>query len=353
MPNNFGSQNVGAGWGPPAGYLEAMSQAGSKMARGFAALGEGLAEARKNKEEAQGLDMAGDMLAKAFLGSDLPLPENWQKYSAMSAGAKKAFLGEAWKTLAVTTQQKEASNQQKEREQRMALAQATGARDAAAEGRLAGADAARQRFSQAMGRGVPETMSSPSTTPGGMLDRSGAFPPIRYNRNLTGPETLNASAAAGESPDDQYRRAMAQRYMMEGQGQDDLSPNWLQDPKSGMRFLGRGRTTLPSGQDPAIAATNLPEVPGYTPAPTGRGGYTWLKTPSGAVDVDANIRILKMQQDAILKDYGLPLDARTAKLAQIEQVMEELRRGGSGSGSGATSTNAPAGAARFKILGTQ
>ena len=106
MPNNFGSQNVGAGWGPPPGYIEGFSQAGAGIGRGLAALGEGMAEAKKNKEESQGLEMAGQMMAKAFLGSDTPLPENWQKFSAMSAGAKKAFLGEAWKTLAVTTQQK-------------------------------------------------------------------------------------------------------------------------------------------------------------------------------------------------------------------------------------------------------
>jgi hypothetical protein len=311
-----------------------MSQAGSKMARGFAALGEGLAEAKKNKEEAQGLDMAGQMLAKAFVSSDLPLPENWQKYSAMSAGAKKSFLGEAWKTLAVTTQQKEASNQQKDREQRMVLAQAAGARDAAAEGRLAGADAARQRFSQAMGRGVPETMSSPFTTPGGMLDRSGAFPPIRYNRNLTGPETLNASAVAGESPDDQYRRAMALRAAMQQEGQ-----GWSLQPGQSLPLPG-GRVGV---------ATTPGSVSVYNPAETGQSDYQKPKYPPGATWKIVQGVIEVRDKDGNVVDLQRP--PTPGMFEQISNFTDRQpggQAGGTPTSPGATAPALPADRAQWK-----
>lgn len=116
------------------------------------------------------------------------------------------------------------------------------------------------------------------------------------------------------------------RAMQEG-GQENLSPNWIEDPVSGMRFMGRGRTTLPSGMNPTVASKSVPEVPGYTAAPTGRGGYTWLKTPDGKVDINQNIKLLQLQQEMVSKDYNLNLDQRTAKLAEINDAIDALRHG--------------------------
>lgn len=101
---------------------------------------------------------------------------------------------------------------------------------------------------------------------------------------------------------------------------------FTEDPVSGMRFFSRGNTTLPSGVNPAVSREVLPAVPGYTPAPTGRGGYTWLKTPSGDIDVNQNIKLLELQLEAVLKDFTMPLPQKNAALAEINRAIEQLRQ---------------------------
>lgn len=144
------------------------------------------------------------------------------------------------------------------------------------------------------------------------------------------PDIARLFMRAGGDPTEasQMRENVARAVqLMGGQNGENLEPNWIEDPTSGMRFLGRGKTTLPSGMNPTVAAGNMPQVSGYTPAPTGRGGFTWLKTPTGEVDIDRNMKLLKMQQESILKDYTLPPAQRSAKLAEIDDAIEQLRSG--------------------------
>ena len=91
---------------------------------------------------------------------------------------------------------------------------------------------------------------------------------------------------------------------------DDMSATWIEDEKTGARFLGRGRTTLPSGTNPEKSSANLPTIPGYTGAPTGRGGYTWLKTPNGEA----------YQQKVSLMDRQAKHRERNTILASIKQT---------------------------------
>jgi hypothetical protein len=138
--------------------------------------------------------------------------------------------------------------------------------------------------------------------------------------------------------------AAALRLFMPGKNADgeDLTPQFIQDPKTGMRYLGRGKTTLPSGVDPAMATANMADVPGYTGAPTGRGGITYLKTGS------------TLSQDQLMKSYDADLKAldglgaltdmtaeqRAAMRADIMARKDALRPGGKAAATGAVPSDA-------------
>ena len=113
------------------------------------------------------------------------------------------------------------------------------------------------------------------------------------------------------------------------EGGEQLNAEFIEDPETGMRFFSRGRTTLPSGVNPSRTTNNLPTVPGYTPAPTGRGGWSWLKDPTGLSSTDllksyqADLKYLD-SSDAML---SLTPEDRAQRRKDIQQRIESLRAG--------------------------
>lgn len=152
-----------------------------------------------------------------------------------------------------------------------------------------------------------------------------------------GPTTLqDVMQAATANPTARSAVPLIEQGMRQAQteGAEDLSPNWLEDPTSGMRFLGRGRTTLPSGMNPDKAVGNLPEIPGFSAAPTGRGGFTWVKTPTPGLSPKDLLSSYQAELKALDEPgswVGTTPEQRAAHRAELQSKVEALRSGGSAS----------------------
>ena len=105
-----------------------MPDAGYYLFQGLNNLGDSIAEHRKVRDEAQGLDAAFGLLADAALRSGVPLPQEGVNFYSLSSGGKKSFLGEAYKTVALTQQQKQAEEMGRVRDAQIASERATTAR---------------------------------------------------------------------------------------------------------------------------------------------------------------------------------------------------------------------------------
>jgi hypothetical protein len=116
---------------------------------------------------------------------------------------------------------------------------------------------------------------------------------------LTGQQMQDMAMRAGVNPADSL--ALSREALNLAKAQKDLNAEglpaqFIEDPVSGQRFLGRGNTTLPSGSNPQVANQNLPSVEGFTGVPTGRGGVTWLKTGN---TVSATEQFKALHQDKL------------------------------------------------------
>lgn len=115
----------------------------------------------------------------------------------------------------------------------------------------------------------------------------------------------------------------ALKYAMSGLDQNLLNAETFQDPKTGARFVMRGNTMLPSGYDPSVLQSALQPVPGYTPAVTGRGGVTYLRTP-GELTAQQEAEIYQKAMLNLDKDTTLPPEAKASLKATYQQRLEQL-----------------------------
>ena len=118
-------------------------------------------------------------------------------------------------------------------------------------------------------------------------------------------------------------------------GQETPIPEHITDELTGMRHVVFGNSILPSGQIPGMATTNLPNVPGYNPVPTGRGGVSWLKAQTG---LSASELLKSYQADLKalegMEGLRLPADERAARRKEIQQRIDDLRAGKPADGGG-------------------
>lgn len=126
-------------------------------------------------------------------------------------------------------------------------------------------------------------------------------------------------------------QAMILQAMDPQQTKNDYgTPEYSQDPVTGQRVVFRGGQMLPSGTDPKMvgnAFSNLPTIPGHRPAPNGKGGIMWVRTPDNTLSLEENIKLLQLQQKLLEKDFSAD---RETKQAALEQVIKDLLRQAAG-----------------------
>lgn len=110
------------------------------------------------------------------------------------------------------------------------------------------------------------------------------------------------------------------------QGGEAITPSFIQDPRTGARFVTRGNTMLPSGNDPELALNNLPKVPGMIALPTGKGNFIWKIDPNSGLNIADQIKLLELQQKSSERDFS---DGYQERQAALRDEIQKLKQSGS------------------------
>ena len=286
-------RGVGGNWGPPGGMAGLIAQdreIATEGRNGLAQLGEALKQFKKDKQEAQFLDAMGPRLLDAAQKAGVVVdPDEVKKFASASLGAKRGIVSGLAAQIDAAQRNAEAQRQGqmdalRAQQIQQALQESSSRmdRDRRAE---AGAAQFLRGYSQPpvaeSGVNADRLRALASVLPGLTAvsqtnDRLAAQPanPVMAGLGAVSPENFGAAAPDIARLAELMGRQNGgeQTFFQRGDTPAEVVPGWMQ-------IVTGPSTSQLVPKAGAFNAADLPSVPGYAPAPTGKGGVAWLKTP--------------------------------------------------------------------------